>query len=275
MADPVTELHGSGAPNDLASNGSVSPAPEHADIATYAIRLGDDALILSHRLAEWSAHSPQIEEDLALANIALDLLGQARSLLSYGGAYSGRSEDDLAYLREERQFTNLQLAELDNGDFALTMVRQLLFSAYQHELYRDLESSTDTQLAAIAAKAVKEVSYHVEHATAWVLRLGDGTELSHDRTQAALDAVWPYSHELFADDELARRIADRGAGPLPSALRPAWLAAVQAVLAEATLSLPDDGWRPSGGRAGLHTEGFGYLLAEMQHLHRSHPGAGW
>jgi ring-1,2-phenylacetyl-CoA epoxidase subunit PaaC len=254
--------------------GSVA-APASADIAGYAIRLGDDALILSQRLSEWSAHAPQIEEDIALANIALDLLGQARSLLTYGGAFSGRSEDDLAYLREERQFTNLQLTELDNGDFAVTMIRQLLFSCYQYELYRDLESSRDAQLAAIAAKAVKEVAYHVEHASTWVIRLGDGTELSHDRAQAALESVWPYSHELFADDDLSRRIADLGVGPLPSGLRPAWLGTVRDILSEATLSLPDDGWKPSGGRKGLHTEGFGYLLAELQHLHRSHPGARW
>jgi ring-1,2-phenylacetyl-CoA epoxidase subunit PaaC len=266
MTDSVSEASVHDAP---------TPAPANADVAAYAVRLGDDALILSHRLSEWTAHAPQIEEDLALANIALDLLGQARSLLSYGGAFSGRSEDDLAYLREERQFTNLQLTELDNGDFAVTMVRQLLFSCYQRELYRDLESSTDTQLAAIAAKAVKEVSYHVEHASAWVLRLGDGTELSHDRTQAALEAVWPYSHELFADDPLARRIADLGVGPLPSSLQPAWQGAVRDVLTEATLTLPADDWKPTGGRTGLHTEGFGYLLAEMQHLHRSHPGARW
>jgi ring-1,2-phenylacetyl-CoA epoxidase subunit PaaC len=261
----MTEAHANGSP----------AAPASAEVATYAIRLGDDALILSHRLSEWSARAPQIEEDLALANIALDLLGQARTLLAYGGAFSGRSEDELAYLREERQFTNLQLAELENGDFAVTMVRQLLFSCYQHELYRDLESSTDAQLAAIAAKAVKEVAYHVEHASTWVLRLGDGTELSHDRTQAALDAVWPYSHELFGDDELASRIADAGVGPLPSGLRPAWLGAVRDVLTEASLTVPDHDWQPSGGRKGLHTEGFGYLLAELQHLHRSHPGAQW
>jgi ring-1,2-phenylacetyl-CoA epoxidase subunit PaaC len=263
MANPMSEL-----------TSSVT-APASVDIAGYAIRLGDDALILSHRLSEWTAHAPQIEEDIALANIALDLLGQARSLLSYGGSFSGRSEDDLAYLREERQFTNLQLTELDNGDFAVTMVRQLLFSCYQHELYRDLQSSRDAQLAAIAAKAVKEVAYHVEHASTWILRLGDGTELSHDRAQAALEAVWPYSHELFLDDDLAHRIADLGVGPLPSGLRPAWLGSVRDVLTEATLNLPDDDWKPSGGRQGLHTEGFGYLLAELQHLHRSHPGARW
>jgi ring-1,2-phenylacetyl-CoA epoxidase subunit PaaC len=155
------------------------------------------------------------------------------------------------------------------------MIRQLLFSCYQHELYRDLESSRDAQLAAIAAKAVKEVAYHVEHASTWILRLGAGTELSHDRSQAALETVWPFSAELFLDDELAHRIADLGVGPLPSGLRPAWLGSVHDVLTEATLSLPDDDWKPSGGRKGLHTEGFGFLLAEMQHLHRSHPGAQW
>ncbi|MEO6503980.1 MAG: 1,2-phenylacetyl-CoA epoxidase subunit PaaC [Jatrophihabitantaceae bacterium] len=259
----------------MGSSVEAATAPANADIAAYAIRLGDDALILSHRLSEWSAHSPQIEEDLALANIALDLLGQARTLLAYGGSFSGRSEDDLAYLREERQFTNLQLTEIENGDFATTMIRQLLFSCYQYELYRDLESSRDAQLAAIAAKAVKEVAYHIEHASAWVIRLGDGTELSHQRSQAALEVVWPFSHELFAEDEPARRIADLGVGPLPSGLHPAWLASVQAVLTEATLSVPDGDWKPSGGRKGLHTEGFGFLLAEMQHLHRSHPGAQW
>jgi ring-1,2-phenylacetyl-CoA epoxidase subunit PaaC len=254
---------------------SAAPAAPTADIAEYAIRLGDDALILAQRLIEWSAHAHQIEEDVALANIALDLLGQARSLLSYGGSYSGKSEDDLAFLREERRFHNVQLVELENGDFAVTMVRQLLFSAYQYELYRTLESSADSQLAAIAGKAVKEVAYHVEHAGSWVLRLGDGTELSHQRAQAALETVWPFSHELFADDELAGRIADRGVGPLPSLLRDGWLGSVQPLLTEATLTLPEDGWRPSGGRSGLHTQAFGYLLAELQHLHRSHPGASW
>lgn len=274
--------HRSGASGDdrsreeLATSSSPASGRELTpDVAEYAIRLGDDALILAQRLTEWSARSHEIEEDIALANIALDLLGQARTLLSYGGSYTGASEDELAFQREERRFTNVQLVELDNGDFAATMVRQLLFSAYQHELYRTLESSADGQLAAIAGKAVKEVAYHIEHAGGWVLRLGDGTELSHQRAQAGLDAVWPYTHELFADDELSGRIADRGVGPLPSLLRDGWLGTVQPLLAEATLSIPDDDWRPSGGRAGLHTQGFGYLLAELQHLHRSHPGATW
>jgi ring-1,2-phenylacetyl-CoA epoxidase subunit PaaC len=250
------------------------------DVAEYAIRLGDDALVLSQRLSECSARSPQIEEDLALMNIALDLLGQARTLLSYGGSFTGRSEDDLAYLRKERQFTNLQLTELENGvggghDFAVTLVRQLLFAAYQLELYRALESSHVPQLAAIAAKAVKEVRYHLEHAATWVIRLGDGTEVSHLKAQKALEAVWPFTHEMFSDDDLTRRISAAGAGPLPSELRDAWLLSVLTVLTEATLALPEDNWKPSGGREGLHTQGFGFMLAEMQHLHRSHPGASW
>jgi ring-1,2-phenylacetyl-CoA epoxidase subunit PaaC len=272
------------APDPATSSGTQREEfAQSSDDAEYAIRLGDDALILSQRLADWAARSPEIEEDVALMNIALDLLGQARSLLSHGGQYTGRSEDDLAYLRDERKFTNVQLAELDDvelgstggRDFAVTLIRLLLFSAYQHELYRDLVSSRDPQLAAIAAKAIKEVTYHVEHAATWIIRLGDGTALSHDRTQAALDAVWPYSHELFADDELSTRVADHGIGPLPSALRDAWLGAIQPILVEATLRQPEDGWRPSGGRIGLHTQSFGFLIAELQHLHRSHPGATW
>jgi ring-1,2-phenylacetyl-CoA epoxidase subunit PaaC len=260
------------------ANGGTASAPEDlltVDVAEYAIRLGDDALILSQRLSEWSARSPQIEEDIALMNIALDLLGQARALLSYGGSHTGRSEDELAYLREERQFYNVQLAELDNGDFATTLVRQLLFSAYQYQLYRALEASTDSQLAAIAAKAIKEVSYHLEHAATWVCRLGDGTEFSHDLTQAAVDEVWPYTHDLFCDDPVFERVAAAGVGPLPSSLREPWQATVLPTLAEATLTVPADGWQPSGGRRGLHTQSFGYLLAELQHLHRSHPGAQW
>jgi ring-1,2-phenylacetyl-CoA epoxidase subunit PaaC len=246
-----------------------------AGVAEYAIRLGDDALILSQRLSEWSARSPEIEEDIALMNIALDLLGQARTLLAYGGSFSDRSEDELAYLREERQFTNVQMVELDNGDFAGTMVRQLLFASYQYQLYGRLQSSTDAQLAAIAGKAIKEVTYHVEHSAAWVCRLGDGTELSHDRTQAALEAVWPYTHELFGDDAVAEQLAAAGVAPLPSSLKQGWASSLDLVLADATLNRPEDGWQPTGGRRGLHTQSFGYLLAELQHLHRSHPGAEW
>lgn len=245
------------------------------ELADYAIRLGDDALILSQRLSEWSARSPEIEEDIALMNIALDLLGQARSLLSYGGGLTGRTEDELAYLRAERQFSNVQLVELDNGDFAQTLVRQLLFAGYQYQLYLALRSSADDQLAAIAGKAIKEVTYHLEHAATWVCRLGDGTEYSQQRAQVGLDAVWPFTHELFGDDPVAERIAASGTGPLPSTLREPWLATVRPILDEARLTIPADDWTPSGGRSGLHTQSFGYLIAELQHLHRSHPGAQW
>jgi ring-1,2-phenylacetyl-CoA epoxidase subunit PaaC len=238
-------------------------------LAAYALGLGDDALILAQRLGEWVAHAPQIEEDVALANIALDLLGQARTLLAYAGEVedAGRDEDDLAYLRDDRDFRNVQLVEVPNGDFAVTMARQLAFSAYQYELYRALGDSGDQTLAGLAGKAVKEVSYHRDHATQWVLRLGDGTELSRQRMQAGLEQIWPYTEELF--DPATGIAVD------PATLRPAWAAYVTSVLAEATLQLPEPRWRSRGGRTGLHTEHLGHLLAEMQHLHRSHPGATW
>jgi ring-1,2-phenylacetyl-CoA epoxidase subunit PaaC len=233
-----------------------------ADAAAVALRLGDDALICSQRLCEWSAKSPAIEEDIALANIALDLLGQARVLLTYAGTAdgTGRSEDDLAFLRNERDWVNCLLVEQPNGDFAATMARQLFFSAYQLVTYRHLLGSPDAMLAAVAGKAVKEVAYHLDHASGWVVRLGDGTDESHRRMQAGLDAMWPYTFELFEDDR---------------ALQPEWEALVLPVIAEATLAVPSTTWQPSGGRSGRHSEHFGFLLAEMQHLHRSHPGATW
>jgi ring-1,2-phenylacetyl-CoA epoxidase subunit PaaC len=246
-------------------------------LAGYALRLGDDSLVLAHRLGEWAARAPELEEDVALTNIGLDLLGQARSLLGYAGEVEGqgRDEDALAFLRDEREFVNCQLVELENGDFARTIARQLLFSAYQQELYRRLLDSSDATIAAVAAKAVKEVAYHREHAELWTLRLGDGTDESHRRMQAGLDVVWPYSAELFQSDELVRNLATTRVGVDPATLFPEWQRFVHGVIAEATLSVPEPGWSPGGGRAGLHTEAFGYLLAEMQHLHRSHPGARW
>lgn len=248
-----------------------------ADVAAYALRLGDDALVLAQRLAQWAAASPQIEEDVALMNIGLDLLGQARSLLTYAGQREGRGrdEDDLAFLRDERDVVNAQLMELDNGDFGQTMARQLLVSAWHLELYGELTRSSDETLAAIAAKAVKEVDYHLDHASHWVVRLGDGTAESHQRMQAGLDEVWPYADELFASDDLLGRLVERGVAVDPEPLRARWRSRIVEVVEEATLRLPETEWRPSGGRLGLHTETFGYLLAEMQHLHRSHPGARW
>ncbi len=244
-------------------------------LAAYALALGDDALVLAQRLGEWVASAPQIEEDIALANIGLDLLGQARTLLGYAGAVegAGRDEDDLAYLRDDRDFRNVQLVEIPNGDFAVTMARQLVFSAYQHELYTALQSSGDETLAGLAGKAVKEVSYHRDHATQWVLRLGDGTDLSHARMQAGLDQVWPYAEELFDPSDAASQLP--GVAVDPATLRPAWQRYVTSVLSEAACDQPEPRWRSRGGRDGLHTEHLGHLLAEMQHLHRSHPGATW
>ena len=248
------------------------------DVSLYALRLGDDALVLAQRLVEWSSRAPAIEEDIALSNIALDLLGQARSLLAYAGELdgSGRSEDDLAYLRPESDFLNCQLVEQPNGDFAHTMARQLFFSTYQLALYRRLaEESRDETLAAVAAKAAKEVDYHRDHATTWTLRLGDGTEESHRRMQAAVDGLWPYVHELFEADALTDQLAAAVVAVDPPSLREEWEGHVGPTLTRATLDRPETEWRPGGGRQGRHTEHLGYLLAEMQHLHRSHPGARW
>jgi ring-1,2-phenylacetyl-CoA epoxidase subunit PaaC len=248
-----------------------------ADVAAYCLRLGDDALVLAQRLTEWAARAPEIEQDVALLNLALDLLGQARSLLTLAGQRegAGRDEDDLAMLREEREFTNVQLVELETGDFGRTVARQLLFSAYALPLWEALTRSTDADLAAIAGKAVKELGYHLDHARTWVVRLGDGTEESHRRVLTGLEEVWPYSFELFESDPLLERLVARGVAADPAALQPVWERTVHAVLAEATLPVPETTWRPTGGRRGLHTEAMGYLLAEMQHLHRSHPGASW
>lgn len=250
---------------------------DSADVVTYALRLGDDALIAAQRMGEWIAAAPQLEEDVALGNIALDLLGQARSLLGYAGATDGssRTEDDLAYLRDEQQFVNAQIFELANGDFGFTIARMLVASAYGLELYKRLLTSTDETVAAVAAKAVKEVAYHRDHATQWALRLGDGTGESHRRIQQGLDDVWPYVAELFESDDLVARLGAAGIAVDPSTLEDAVIGYVAEVLAEATLELPQTNVRHTGGRRGIHTEQMGYLLAEMQYLHRAHPGASW
>lgn len=251
-------------------------AASTVDRVAYALRLGDDALILSQRLGEWIAASPQLEQDVAIGNIALDLLGQARSLLTYAGEVegAGRDEDTLAYFRDERDFSNVHLVELpDGGDFAVAMARLLIFASYQRELYTRLAGSSDEMLAAIAAKAVKEVDYHRDHATQWVLRLGDGTQESHRRMQAGLDAVWPSLHELFESDEMIARLP--GVAVDPAALEQPVLEYLSEVIDRATLSVPDVRPAVTGGRRGVHSEVMGYLLAEMQHLARSHPGAGW
>ncbi len=244
---------------------------------TYALRLGDDALVLSQRLSEWASRAPEIEEDIALTNIALDLLGQARALLDYAAVVEGgtRDEDDLAYVRSEREFRNVHLVEQENGDFAHTIARQLFFSTYQLFLYEELISSTDELLAGVAAKAVKEAAYHHDHAALWTVRLGDGTDDSHRRMQAAVDRLWPYTAELFDADDVEKSLAAQGIAVDPSTLRPRWVRAINDTFTTATLVIPPTVWTSHGGRRGVHTECFGYLLAEMQYLHRLHPGASW
>lgn len=244
-----------------------------ADVAEYALRLGDDALILAQQLSRWIAHAPELEEDVALGNIALDLLGHARALLRFAGTYDGRSEDDLAYFRDEAEFRSAWLFEQDNGDFARTIARQLAASIYLFELYSSLQHSREPALAAIAAKAVKEVDYHRDHAVQWTLRLAGGTDESRRRLQQGLDDVWPYVGELFQDDELVARLD--GIAAVPSTLRARFDRVVDAVLAEERLSAPSVPTAAGGGRAGRHFPTMGFILAEMQVLARQHPGATW
>ena len=262
------------------STGAVTQA--QSDVAgehtAYVLGLADDALIYAQRLGEWLTRAPQIEEDLALGNIGLDLLGQARALLTRAGELegAGRDEDDLAYLRDEREFRNVHLVEQPRGDFGQEMARLLWFASYQHELYAGLLTSADEVVAAVAAKAIKEVAYHRDHATQWTLRLGDGTPESRERMRAGLRSVLPYLAELFDDDPASVRAAQAGIGVLPSALHDAAVAHVAGVVEEATLELPTDSrWRSRGGRDGVHSQPMGYMRAEMQHIHRSHPGASW
>jgi ring-1,2-phenylacetyl-CoA epoxidase subunit PaaC len=256
------------------SRGGPDPTADHFD---YVIALADDALITAQRMGWWISRAPQLEEDVALANIGLDQLGQARTLLAHAGAIekAGRSEDDLALLRDERDFRNVQLVERDQSDFGVAMARLLLFSAYQSELYAALCSSTDPTIAGVAGKAVKEVAYHLDHARQWVLRLGDGTEESHRRMQAALEAEWRYLDELFDGSWVAPELVADSVAVDPASLREPALARIVPVLREATLTVPEVTPAVGGGRRGLHTEQLGYLLAEMQHLTRSHPGATW
>lgn len=244
-----------------------------ADVAEYALWLGDDALILAQQLAGWIARAPELEEDVALANIALDLLGHARSLLRYAATYDGRSEDDLAYGRDEPEFRCAWLFAQPNGDFAQTIARQLAASVHQFELYGALGGSSDEVLAAIAAKAVKEVEYHRDHAVQWTLRLAGGTDESRRRMTRAIVDVWPYVDELFRDEPLIDRL--EGVAVRPSSLRPGFDAVIAAVFEEADLAVPAGPVSSGGGRRGAHFPGLGHVLAEMQVLARRHPGASW
>ena len=249
----------------------------HSPLFKYILSLADDALVLGHRLSEWSGQAPMLEEDIALSNLALDLIGQARLYYAYAGEVEGKGRDEvaLAYLRDEHSFANLLLVEQPNGDFATTMVRQLLYAAFMHTYYQALAASRDRRLAEIAAKAVKEMAYHVRHAAEWVVRLGDGTEESRARAAAALDELWMYTGELFEMDAGERALLADGIAVDRDGIRRRWEATIGAVLAEATLQRPADRWMQSGGRAGRHSEHLGPMLAEMQVLHRAHAGVTW
>lgn len=243
----------------------------------YTLRLGDDSLILGHRMSEWCGHGPILEEDIAMTNIALDLVGQATSLLNYAGELEGKGRDGdaLAFLRFDREYRNLLLVEQPNGDFGMTMMRQFLFDAFRKPLFEKLQHSSDKHLAAIAEKSLKETKYHLKHSSEWVIRLGDGTEESHDRIQESLNTLWRYSSELFYTDEVDAELVKNGIVPSMSDIYDEWHKTVQAVFAEATLQIPTNNWKHEGGRKGMHSENLGYILAEMQYMQRAYPNMEW
>ncbi|WP_372494680.1 1,2-phenylacetyl-CoA epoxidase subunit PaaC [Pseudarthrobacter humi] len=262
-------------PEDIALEVRTGLARPTEDVAEYALRLGDDGLILAQRLGHWISRGPELEEDVALGNIALDQLGHARSFLTYAGGAWDKTEDELAYFRREPEFRSAAIFEQPNGDFAATIARQFIVSYYQFELYRRLTQSTDTTLAAIAAKAVKEVDYHRDHSAQWILRLAGGTDESRTRMIQGLKQMWPYVAELFQDDELTARLAETGAAVEPSSLKADFDRLTGEILAEAELEVPVVPAAPGGGRHGRHSEHLGYILAEMQVLAREYPGASW
>jgi ring-1,2-phenylacetyl-CoA epoxidase subunit PaaC len=246
-------------------------------LLTFLLRTGDNTLILGHRLSEWCGHAPALEEDIALANTALDLIGQAQFWLGLAAAVEGqgRTQDNLAYLRDANEFRNVLMVERPNGDYGKTLMRQFLFDAWHHTLLTALVASNDTRIAEIAAKAVKEVSYHLGRSSDLVIRLGDGSDESHRRMQAALDDLWSYAGECFVTDEIDRQLAEAGIAPAPDMLKPAWEQIVHTTLAAATLAVPAGTFVHKGGKRGIHTEHLGYILAEMQFLQRAYPGATW
>ncbi|WP_372611149.1 1,2-phenylacetyl-CoA epoxidase subunit PaaC [Aquicoccus sp.] len=248
------------------------------DLFEFLLRMGDNTLILGHRVSEWCGHSPVLEEDIALANTALDLIGQTQLWLGLAGEVEGqgRSADDLAFLRDAWDFRNVLMVELPNGDFGQTLMRQFLFDAWQELMLDALKGSSDARVAEIAAKAAKEVAYHVERSGDTVIGLGDGTEESHARMQAALDYLYPYVGEMFESDAVDAAVAKAGIAPDPASLRDAYDAKLSAVMSEATLTIPDDRFAHNGGRTGrMHTEHLGHILTSMQWLQRAYPGANW
>ena len=252
---------------------SISETP----LVLYTLRRADDALILGHRLSEWCGHAPAMEEDMALANMGLDLLGQARELYSYAAKVEarGNDEDKFAYLRDVGQYRNLLLLEQPNGDFARTIVRQFLYSAFADLYWRAMMKSTDPTLAAIAAKSEKESAYHLRHSSEWIVRLGDGTDESHRRSQTAVDDLWAFTGEMFRIDESERGLIEQGVAVDLADLHKPWLGTISAVVSEATLTLPKGDWMQRGGRDGRHSEHLGHLLSELQWMQRSFPGATW
>ncbi len=272
---------GAGPTASLLEDG-MAPCPgatlAQAGLVEFLLRLGDNTLVLGHRVSEWCGHAPVLEEDIALANTALDLIGQTQMWLGLAGEFegAGRSADDLAMLRDAWDFRNLLLVEQPNGDFGQTMMRQFLFDAWHMEILSALTRSTEPRVAEIAAKAVKEVTYHLERSSDTVIGLGDGTAESHRRMQAALDLLWPYAGEVFEADAVDDAMAAAGIAPDLAALRPAYDARIQAVMAEATLALPDSRFAHKGGKTGTrHSEHLGHILTEMQWLQRAYPGAAW
>lgn len=272
---PTTASHSAALPSTTTESIAFQPTPQQA----YLMRIGDSCLIQAQRLAEWSGHAPILEEDIALTNLALDLVGQARALLTHVGKQVGFDEDQLAFLRNERDFVNFTLVELPGRkggrDFADAVLRNFLLSAWMNVLWARLEASSDAEVAAIAGKAVKESRYHVAHAADWVVRLGDGSDESARRMRQAVTRLWPYAAELFETDAVDTAAAESGLGPMRVALRPEWDAIVAPVFAEAGLEIPTAGAFRSTGSRGIHSEHMGYLLAEMQTLQRSFPGGVW
>lgn len=243
----------------------------------YLLRLGDDSLILGHRLSEWCGHGPILEEDIAMTNLSLDLLGQATSFLEYAGKVEGkgRNEDSLAFLRFDKDYKNCLLVEQPNADFGVTMMRQMFFDAYRVLLFERLINAKDEQISAIASKSLKETKYHLKHSSEWIIRLGDGTEESHEKVQEALSDLWRYTGELFFADDADKELIANGTIPSMDGIQKEWLSNVTAVLTEATLEIPSDNWKFEGGRKGLHSEHLGFILTELQYMQRAYPGLEW
>ncbi|MBA2688065.1 MAG: phenylacetate-CoA oxygenase subunit PaaC [Gemmatimonadaceae bacterium] len=251
--------------------------PEQRDLFEYLLRLGDDRIVLGHRLSEWCGHGPILEEDIATANIALDLVGQGTLFLKAAAEVqaAGRSADDLAFFREAVEYRNLQIVELPKGDFAFTMLRQFLFDTFSVHQLDALQKSTNPEITAISTKALKEARYHIRHSSQWVIRFGDGTEESHSRVQDALNELWRFTGEMFLNTELDEHLQSEGIAPLPGSLEAPWRTVVDDVFKNATLSVPENTFMMRGGREGKHTEHLGHMLSEMQIVARSHPGAEW